>query len=221
MQLFGDLDILSSVRVSLVNWVGHVDRMDSKITVSQVFNNNPQGNRLRRRPTNGWWNCVQADINRCRIKNWKERPKNRTDCEKSVKDAKVRIGLQCHLRRSDNKKCQEGTTRRVTGTQEAPVLMRVLFCNIHVCLWCNSPTGAQAASLLRFLDLKQLDTHSGRTPLDEGLAHHRDLYLTTHNIHMIHTSMPPAGFEPAIPASEGPQSHALHYSVILQNESQD
>jgi len=35
------------------------------------------------------------------------------------------------------------------------------------------------------------------------------LYLTTHNIHKKQTSMPPVGFEPAIPASERPQTHAL------------
>jgi len=49
----------------------------------------------------------------------------------------------------------------------------------------------------------------GRTPLDEGSARRRDLYLTTHNIYKRQTSMPPAGFEPAIPASEWPQTHAL------------
>jgi len=47
MQLFGDLDILSFVRIIWLNWIGHVNRMDSKIKVSQVFNNKPQGSRLR------------------------------------------------------------------------------------------------------------------------------------------------------------------------------
>ena len=51
-------------------------------------------------------------------------------------------------------------------------------------------------------------TH-GRTPLDEGMTGRRDLYLTTHNSHKIQTSMPPAEFEPAISASELPQTHAL------------
>ena len=37
----------------------------------------------------------------------------------------------------------------------------------------------------------------GRTPLDEGSARRRDLYLTTHNIYKRETSMPPVGFEPA------------------------
>jgi len=48
-----------------------------------------------------------------------------------------------------------------------------------------------------------------RTPLGEWSARRRDLYLTTHNTHKSQTSMPSAGFESAIPASEGPQTHAL------------
>jgi hypothetical protein len=37
-------------------------------------------------------------------------------------------------------------------------------------------------------------------------AERRDLYLTTHNTHNRQTSMSPAGFEAAIPASERPQT---------------
>jgi len=44
--MFGDLDILSFFRISRLNWIGHVYRIDSKREVSQVFNNNPQGSRL-------------------------------------------------------------------------------------------------------------------------------------------------------------------------------
>ena len=46
VQLFGDLDMLSFVRISRLNWIGHVNRMDRKRIVSQVFNSNPQGSRL-------------------------------------------------------------------------------------------------------------------------------------------------------------------------------
>jgi len=45
MQLCGDLDILSSVRISQFYYIGHVDRMESKRC--QVFNNNPQESRLK------------------------------------------------------------------------------------------------------------------------------------------------------------------------------
>jgi hypothetical protein len=52
-------------------------------------------------------------------------------------------------------------------------------------------------------------TTVGRTTLGEGPARRRDLYLTTHNTHNRQTSMPPVGFEPTIPVSERPKTHAL------------
>jgi hypothetical protein len=44
IQQFRDTDLLSFVRISQLNWIGQVNRMDSKRKVSPVFNNNPQGN---------------------------------------------------------------------------------------------------------------------------------------------------------------------------------
>jgi hypothetical protein len=55
-----------------------------------------------------------------------------------------------------------------------------------------------------------------RTPLDEWSAYRRGLYLTTHNTHKRQTSMPPARFEPTIPASERPQTHALDSAATLK-----
>jgi hypothetical protein len=55
-KVSGDLDILSFVRICRLKRIGHVNRMENKRTVSQVFNKNPQG----RRPRNRWWNCVQT-----------------------------------------------------------------------------------------------------------------------------------------------------------------
>ena len=48
-QLFGDLDMFSFVRISLLNLIGRINTVDSKRKVSQVFNNKRQGSRLRRR----------------------------------------------------------------------------------------------------------------------------------------------------------------------------
>ena len=55
---------------------------------------------------------------------------------------------------------------------------------------------------LMFLDHTYRRTTVGRTPLDEGSARRRDLYLTTHNTHNRQISMPPVGFEPMISAGE-------------------
>ena len=48
-----------------------------------------------------------------------------------------------------------------------------------------------------------------KTPRDEWSARRRDIFLITHNTHNRQTSVPPPGFEPAIPASERPQTYAL------------
>jgi len=48
-----------------------------------------------------------------------------------------------------------------------------------------------------------------RTPLDEWSATRKHLYLTTHNTHKTQTSTPPAGFEPAIPGRERPQTYVF------------
>jgi hypothetical protein len=49
--------------------------------VSQVFKNNLQGSRLRGQPKNRWLNCVQIDVNKCKITNWNESSRNRADEE--------------------------------------------------------------------------------------------------------------------------------------------
>jgi hypothetical protein len=72
-----------------------------------------------------------------------------------------------------------------------------------------APQWARASSLSRLHDHTQTDTTLARTPLDEWSARHRDLYLITHNTQNRHTSMLHTEFEPAIPASEGPQNNAL------------
>ena len=86
---------------------------------------------------------------------------------------------------------------------------RYVYWNFFPPLWCCGPTGAKTSSFLSFLDHAQRHITVGRTPLDEGSARRRDLYLTTHNTHNRQKSMPPVGFEPKIAAGERPQTYAL------------
>ena len=53
------------------------------------------------------------------------------------------------------------------------------------------------------------DTPHSRTHLDEWSTRRRDLYLPAQNTRYSQTSMPPAEFQPAVPASERPHVHAL------------
>ena len=77
-----------------MNWNGHVNRMNKKRKLVKVFDNNPQGRRLRERPKNRWWKCVQTDINICKFKKWKWRSKNKADREKS---RRRRSALECSV----------------------------------------------------------------------------------------------------------------------------
>jgi len=70
--------------------------------------------------------------------------------------------------------------------------------------WLDRPNGPR-----RGFTIILRHTTVGRTPLSEWYVRRRDLYLTTHNTHTRQISMPPEGFEPAIPASERSQTHAL------------
>jgi hypothetical protein len=70
------------------------------------------------------------------------------------------------------------------------------------------PVAQQALVAQGLLTVEASRSHSvthttlSRTPLDEWSAQSRDLYLTAHNTHKRHTSMPPPGFEPTIPTSD-------------------
>jgi hypothetical protein len=80
---------------------------------------------------------------------------------------------------------------------------------VDIILYSNMTFFYHGSSALVGLDLlivevsrSHSDTHTlGRTSLDEGSARRRNLYLTTHNkIKRQRDSVPPVGFEPAIPA---------------------
>ena len=79
--------------------------------------------------------------------------------------------------------------------------------------WLDSPSGLRPSLGCSSITLRH--TTLDRTPLDEWSAPLRGLYLTTHTtLTTDGTSMPPAGFKPAITASERPQTHALNHAVI-------
>ena len=66
----------------------------------------------------------------------------------------------------------------------------LLFSHRHVTgwplpffFWHNAPQWARASSITRFLDHTQRRNTFDRSPLDEGSALRRDLYLTTHDTH--------------------------------------
>jgi hypothetical protein len=58
MQLYDDLHIVSFIRLNRLRWIGHVNIMDNRTMVYQVFADEPQGSRPIGRPKYRWWDCV-------------------------------------------------------------------------------------------------------------------------------------------------------------------
>jgi hypothetical protein len=87
---------------------------------------------------------------------------------------------------------------------------KVIFCSCR-----KSPQWTKNVSFMTFLYHTQRHITVCRTSLDELSARSRDLYLTTHNTHDKHTSMPLVGFEPTISASQRPQNYALNRAVTV------
>jgi len=75
-------------------------------------------------------------------------------------------------------------------------------------LGATAPSGPRPPHCRGFMIILR-HTILGRALLDEWSARAETSTCTTHDTHNRKTSMSPAGFEPAIPANERPQNHAL------------
>jgi len=94
------------------------------------------------------------------------------------------------------------TTHTHTHTHTHTYIYTYIY--ITTCLFFfHGATGPSSPVLSDYQRFTITLRHStlGRTPLDLWQVKRRDLYLTTHNTQKRHTSMPPAEFELAIPAS--------------------
>jgi hypothetical protein len=76
-------------------------------------------------------------------------------------------------------------------------------------LWRFDPIPGHGLPLRGFAIILTGHTTFGSTPVDERSARHTDLFLTTYNTYKRQASIPVAGFEPIIPASEWKQINAL------------
>jgi hypothetical protein len=100
------------------------------------------------------------------------------------------------------------TSMRCLWFQKSEVSLKFGFLFIKPFHGATAPSGSGPHYQGFMITLRH--TAVGRTPLDGWSARRRDLYLTTHNTHNRQTTdMLPVRFEPTIPASERPQTHAL------------
>ena len=79
----GELDIMILI-VRRGTYVLYYITGRMKELVEQLFNNNPEGARLRARPRKIWWKCVRADLNRFGIRNWRELVMDRVGWRRAI-----------------------------------------------------------------------------------------------------------------------------------------
>ena len=78
--------------------------------------------------------------------------------------------------------------------------------------WLDSPSGSMLPRCRGF-EITLRHATVSRTPPDEWSACRKDFYLKTLNTHKTQTSVPPAGFESAVPIRERPQIHTSDDAV--------
>jgi hypothetical protein len=78
-------------------------------------------------------------------------------------------------------------------------------------MFFHGSTVVEDFGLLCSVPVQLLVRHTaiGKIPLDECSARRRYLYLKTHNTHKRQIFTPPAGLEPAFPARDQHDTHAL------------
>ena len=71
-QVFSDIDMVRSIELQRLRWLGHVVRMDEYDPAQKAYTSEPaDGSRRRGRPRIRWKNQVEDNITEIGLSNWK------------------------------------------------------------------------------------------------------------------------------------------------------
>jgi hypothetical protein len=102
----------------------------------------------------------------------------------------------------------------------SPLFLSLLFYSSHVGIpfiffpWRKQPLSGKGLLIIETSRSHSNTTHSAELLWMSDQPDAETSTYTTHNTYNRQTSMPPAGFEPTIPASERPQTHALDRAAV-------
>ena len=95
-QLYKSPNIIQTIKIARLRWVGHVRRMNESEIPRKVMEYKILGGRRVGRPTLRWMDCVADDIKTLEIKNWWTVAQDRNRWRKLLKEAEARPGLWCY-----------------------------------------------------------------------------------------------------------------------------
>jgi hypothetical protein len=86
-------NIVRFIKSQRLRWAAHVIRMDITRTVNKLTECEPCSSRPVGRPRLRWLNQVEEDLQKMKVRNWREKSKDRSLWNKVVKQAKTHQGL--------------------------------------------------------------------------------------------------------------------------------
>lgn len=86
--LFGQPNIVRTIKIGRMRWLGHVHRMDEHRIPRKLFEGAPDGTRRQGRPRNRWKDGVLADLQTLHVRDWRTLAGNRPGWRSLLKEAR-------------------------------------------------------------------------------------------------------------------------------------
>ena len=88
-ELYDETDIVRTIKISRLRWLGHVQRMDEDRIPRKLLNTHPDGKRRAGRPRGRWKDAVELDLRNIGVNDWRSLAGNRSDWRSLLEEAKT------------------------------------------------------------------------------------------------------------------------------------
>jgi hypothetical protein len=92
-RLYKEPDIVKTIKIGRLRWIGHVMRMDVDDPVRKTLFQKPVGQRSRGRPRTRFLDNVEEDLRNIRIRAWRRTALDRDAWKNVLKEAEAHLGL--------------------------------------------------------------------------------------------------------------------------------
>ena len=95
-KIFREPDVVHRIKISRLQWVGHVIRMNDSSMLKEIFSAKPLNTRRRGRPKLRWVDAVEEDCFVLKTRNWRSLAASRGGWKRLVQKALAHPGLSRH-----------------------------------------------------------------------------------------------------------------------------
>ncbi|PSN36364.1 hypothetical protein C0J52_22873, partial [Blattella germanica] len=90
-QVYKKPNIITLIKAKIIEWIGHVSRMDGGRSIKKIFEGKFEGRRDRGRPRLRWRDCVERDLCSLGVRNWRRKTENRNEWAIIIKEALAKL----------------------------------------------------------------------------------------------------------------------------------